>query len=56
MARKIDNPQYDAGYDDGLARDENPHPEGTQAEQDWEDGWDDADSDSDDGGDVGGES
>lgn len=57
MSHKIDNPIWDAGYNayfDLVPRDDNPHPEGSQEADDWDDGWDTADSDSDDG-DVGGE-
>lgn len=51
MTHKLDNSTWDAGYNayfDGIGREENPHPEGSVTNEDWEDGWDTADSDSDD--------
>lgn len=48
----LDCPAWKAGYDArffGIAeREENPYAEGSEEEQEWEDGWDEADCDCDD--------
>jgi len=51
MARQLDNPTWNAGYDayfNGANRDDNPFPEGSVEEDVWDEGWDTADSDADD--------